>query len=78
MTVFTVLTMVGALLFGIYLGLPERYQPDVDEIDDALSDPLRERKKARRHMTFLGLLQRTQSSGSQRRMQRGGRRPFGS
>jgi hypothetical protein len=78
MTVFTVLTMVGALAFGIYLGLPERYQPDVDEIEDALSDPLRERQKARRHMTFLGLLQRTQRSGSQRRMERRGRRPFSS
>jgi hypothetical protein len=68
--------MVAALLLGIYLGLPDRYQPNEDEIEEALSDPNRERKKARRHMTFLGLLQRTQSSGSQRRMGRRGRRPF--
>lgn len=76
MTFLTVVTMVGALLFGIYLGLPDRYVPDNEEIEEALSDPERERKKARRHMTFLGLLQRTDFSGTQRRMQRRGRRPF--
>jgi hypothetical protein len=76
MTLLSVLGMVAALLFGIYLGLPARYQPDAEEIEEALSDPDRERKKARRHMTFLGLLQRTHASGSQRRMSRRGRRPF--
>jgi len=76
MTLLSVLGMAAALLFGVYLGLPGRYQPDSEEIEEALSDPHRERKRARRHMTFFGLLQRTHTSGSQRRMSRRGRRPF--
>ncbi|CAN5680744.1 hypothetical protein BH23GEM11_BH23GEM11_21020 [soil metagenome] len=76
MSLLAILGMIAALAFGLYLGMPTRYQADWDEIDDALSDENRERQKVERKTTFLTLMQRNMMRGSHRRRSRGGRRPF--
>jgi hypothetical protein len=76
MTLLAILGMVAALAFGIYWGMPTRYQPDLDEIDEALVDPERERQTVRRRTTLVTLLQRTMVRGSHRRRGRSSRRAF--
>lgn len=76
MTILGILGMVAALGFGIYWGLPMRYNQSLDDIDERLGKD-GEHQKAKRHMTFLNLLQRKIQKGSDRRMSsRRGRRPF--
>jgi hypothetical protein len=76
MSFLAILGMFAALAFGIYWGLPTRYQPDMAEIDEALADESRERHRVERKATFLSLLQRNMMRGSDRRRGRRGRRPF--
>jgi hypothetical protein len=76
MTPLAIIGMIAALAFGVYWGMPARYQPDLDEIDEALEDPGRERHRTRRATTWLGLLQRTVTRGSHRRRGRPTRRAF--
>jgi hypothetical protein len=76
MSVFGILGLVAALLFGIYWGLPTRYEQTVEEIDQRLGEE-GEHARVRRRTTVLNLLQRKMQKGSDRRFARGrGRRPF--
>lgn len=76
MSVIGILGLVAALGFGIYWGLPTRYDQSVEEIDERLGKE-GEHAKTRRHTTFLNLLQRKTQKGSDRRLTRSrGRRPF--
>lgn len=76
LSILAILGMVAALGFGIYWGLPMRYEQRLDEIDERLGKD-GEHQKAKRHMTFLNLLQRNVQKGSDRRLsRRRGRRPF--
>ncbi len=68
------LSFVAALLFGVWLGMPRRYDQSLDEINQRL-DEEGEHQRVKRHMTFLTLLQRKVEKGSSRR-QRSTRRPF--
>ncbi|TVP48956.1 MAG: hypothetical protein EA350_02590 [Gemmatimonadales bacterium] len=76
MSILAILGLVAALLLGLYLGMPTRYEADWEEIEEALSDETRERHKVERKTTFLTLMQRNMMRGSDRRRTRGGRRPF--
>lgn len=76
MTVLGIIGMILALALGIYWGLPRRYDPSIEEIDKKLEEDGKH-AKAKRHMTFLNLLQRKVQKGSDRRRGRGrSRRPF--
>lgn len=76
LSILAILGMVAALGFGIYWGLPMRYEQRLDEIDERLGKD-GEHQKVKRHMTFLNLLQRNVQKGSDRRLsRRRGRRPF--
>lgn len=66
MTILGILGGIAALLFGIYWGMPVRYDQSIDDIDERLGEEGRHRK-AKRHMTFLNLLQRKTERGSHRR-----------
>ncbi len=70
----TIVTLVAALGFGIWLGLPRRYDQSLDDIEERLSDPSGHHGKAKRHFTFLGFLQPRSDRARQRR--RRGRQPF--
>ena len=76
MTPLAILGMIVALAFGIYWGMPTQYRPDMEEIDEALSDPERKRHQVERKTTFLALMQRNMTRGSHRRRGRPGRRAF--
>jgi hypothetical protein len=76
LTPLAIVGMIAALLFGIYWGMPVRYQADPDEIDEALSDAARERHQVKRRTTIVTLLQRTATRGSHRRRSRPERRAF--
>jgi hypothetical protein len=76
MSLLAILGMIAALAFGLWLGMPTRYQADWEEIDEALADENRERHKVERKTTFLTLMQRNMMRGSDRRRSRHGRRPF--
>ncbi len=68
------LSLIGAFAFGIWLGLPRRFDQPMEEIDRRLVEP-GQHNKAKRHITFLNLLQRKREKGSDRR-QRNTRTPF--
>ena len=68
------LSFVGALGFGIWLGMPRRYEQSLDEIDQRLQEE-GEHQRVRRHATFMSLMQRKVEKGSSKR-QRSTRRPF--
>lgn len=74
MTVLAVLGLFAAFAFGLYWGLPMRYDQSKDEIDERLGEE-GEHRKTKRHTTFLNLLQRKVQRGSDRRRRRE-RRPF--
>lgn len=78
MSVLAILGMIAALAFGIYWGLPPRYDPSVEEIEKKLGEE-GEHAKVKRHTTFLNLMQRKVQRGSdRRRSSRRTRRPFSS
>ncbi len=72
--IWFILSLVAALLFGIWLGLPGRYDQSIDEVDERLGQE-GTHGKAKRHFTILGFLQKKAERGSRRR-RRGGRSPF--
>ncbi len=74
MTILAILGMIAALGFGIYWGMPLRWEQPLEEIEQRLGEG-GEHQRVKRHMTFLNLFQRKMSKGSSRRMQRT-RRPF--
>jgi hypothetical protein len=76
MSLLAILGMLGALGFGIFLGMPARYEADFDEIEEALSDPNREPRRVKRHTTPFALLQRGLTRGSHRRRGRAERQLF--
>jgi len=75
MTFITILGMVAALGFGIYWGLPPRYEASQEEIDKKLGEK-GEHATVRRHFTPMALLQRKVERGSDRRRSRRTRKPF--
>ncbi len=78
MTILGIIGMLAALGFGIYWGLPPRYQPSPEELERKLGES-GEHAKVRRHTTFFNLMQRKVERGSDRRRgSRRSRRPFGS
>ncbi len=68
------LSFVVALVFGIWLGLPRRYDQSFDEIDRRL-DEEGQHQKVRRHRTWFALLQTKLEKGSHSRRRRS-RKPF--
>jgi hypothetical protein len=76
MTLLGILGMVAALAFGIYWGMPVRYNQRPEEIEERLEKDGRH-QKVKRHTTFLNLLQRKVQKGSdRRRTAHRSRRPF--
>lgn len=69
MTLLTlkILGGVAALAFGLYLGKPRPFEQPLEEIDERLGQKT-PRKSARKHFTFLNMLQRRVERGSHRRM----------
>ncbi len=74
MTWGIILSFLIALAFGIWLGLPRRYDQPLDEIDRRL-DEEGQHQKVRRHRTVFSLLQRKLEKGSTSR-RRQSRKPF--
>jgi len=71
-----ILGALGALGFGIWLGTGGSYRPDFDEIEEALEEPGRKRKKTKKHFTFLNAyMNRKPAPDASRR--RSTRTPFG-
>jgi hypothetical protein len=70
-----VISGIVALAFGVYLGLPGRYDQSVDEIDERL-DQEGEHAKAERKNTVITILQRKVQPGSDRRRSASRRKPF--
>lgn len=76
MSFLHILAMIVALGVGIYWGLPDRYTPPLDELEDALSETGKEHGRVKRRETFLSLLQRKAERGSDRRRRGKVRQPF--
>ncbi|TVP73512.1 MAG: hypothetical protein EA352_11965 [Gemmatimonadales bacterium] len=74
MTLFLVLGAVAALLVGVWIGMPGRFRQTQEEIDERLESD-GEHAKVRRRETFIGILQKKATRGSDRRRS-GGRSPF--
>lgn len=74
MSWITALTLVGALVLGLWFGRPRRFEQDPDEIDRLLSQPKGKHQKVRRHSTFINFIAKKAQKGSDRR--RGSRKPF--
>lgn len=72
MLTLKILGGVAALLLGVWLGLPGRYERDLHEIDKVMEKGGRERKKVARMKTPLDWF-RKDPKGSDRRRRR---RPF--
>lgn len=68
------LSFVVALGFGVWLGMPRRYDQSLEDIDRRL-DEEGEHQKVRRHRTVLNLLQPKMEKGSHTR-RRDSRKPF--
>ena len=76
MTILGAIGLIAALAFGIYWGLPTRYDQSYEEIDERLTQE-GQHQKVKRRMTFLNLLQRKAEKGSDRRRSKGrSRTPF--
>jgi hypothetical protein len=56
-----VLGGVAALGLGIWLGLPGRYERDLDEIDRVMDEGGGRRKKVKRHFTPMAWMKRNVS-----------------
>jgi hypothetical protein len=67
--------LVAALGFGVYLGLPRRFDQSLEDIDRRL-DERGEHAQVKRKTTFIGLMQRRLAKGSDRRRAASRRRPF--
>jgi len=74
MSWFVGISLVLALAFGIWLGMPRRYDQPLDDIERRLGQE-GEHERVKRHMTFISLMQKKVERGSSRR-QRSQRRPF--
>lgn len=72
MLILKIVGGVVALLVGIWLGLPGRYDPSEEELDRALSNPRARSKLTKRHFTPLDWF-RKETRGSERRMDQGRR-----
>ncbi|MEX1257550.1 MAG: hypothetical protein WEG36_08035 [Gemmatimonadota bacterium] len=68
-------SLVAALAYGIWLGMPRRYEQPLEEIEERLSEE-GEHQTVKRHFTFLNLLQKNVERGSHRRRRGSARRPF--
>jgi len=66
---------IVALAFGVYLGLPGRYDQSLDDIDERL-DQEGEHAKAERKNTVISILHRKVQPGSDRRRSTARRKPF--
>lgn len=75
MLVLKIVGAIAALVFGVYLGMASGEGPSVEEVDERMGKNL-PRKKATRHFTFLGFLQKKAEHGSSRRRRATARRPF--
>ena len=65
-----ILVAVAALGFGVWLGLPGRYETDLDSLERDMESGVGRSRKVRRHFTPLAWVQRQLSSrggGAQRR-----------
>jgi len=70
-----VLKIVGAILavgLGIWLGLPGKYEPDLDELERNMVSGVGRTRKVKRHFTPLAWIQRKLSArGSEPTRRRG-------
>lgn len=64
-----ILGAVAALLLGIWLGLPGRYERDLREIDKVMEDGGRDRKRVRRVWTPLDWFRKDPKASDRRRSQ---------
>ena len=74
-TLLLILGAFAALAFGLWLGSPAPYRPDMDEIEDAI-DKERPRRQATRHFTFLNAYMNRKPPPKARKRHQGRRRPF--
>jgi hypothetical protein len=69
-------SLVAALLLGIWLGMPRRYDQSLQDIEERMSEG-GEHQTVQRHFTFLNNLKRTTvERASQKRRRSSGRSPF--
>lgn len=73
-TAFYIISGILALLFGIWLGLPGRYDQTPDEIDKIMDEGGRRRRKTKTMFTPLAWLQRKANARSGRSARRSGQR----
>lgn len=75
MLMLKILGAVAALLLGVWLGLPGRYDRDLDEIDRVMDAGGSKRKRTKRVWTPLNWFRKDPRASDLRR--RGQRRHFG-
>lgn len=70
MLTLKILGAVAALLLGVWLGLPGRYERDLREIDKVMEDGGRERKRVNRMRTPLDWFRKDAKASDRRRSRR--------
>jgi hypothetical protein len=73
--ILLVLGGIAALVFGIWLGSPGRYEQDLEEIE-GLIDKERPRRQATRHFTFLNAVFNRKAPPRARKRHQARRTPF--
>ncbi len=62
---------LAAVALGVWLGMPGRYTPDVERIEEVMARGGGRRHRVKRHFTPIAWIQRQVSSGSRRRSRTG-------
>ena len=70
--ILKILGAVAAVAFGVWLGLPGRYQPDLEEIERSMESGTGRTRKVKRRFTPVAWVQRKLSArGGNARRRRG-------
>lgn len=71
-------TLVAALLLGVWIGRPRRFDQPLEELDERIAEPGEHQKVTRRKtiLNSIHFLQRKKETGSSRRRAKAGRTPF--
>ncbi|HEX9885777.1 MAG TPA: hypothetical protein VGA70_04780 [Longimicrobiales bacterium] len=67
MLILKILGGIAALLLGVWLGLPGRYEQSTRDIERAMDQGGAKRRQVKRHFTFINWLHKDRKASERRR-----------